>query len=88
MPEAKQEDKESVVPYIKDYLKQWYRYQSGARWYDAHKKIHDDQAFNYGYWAFEAGAKIPKVKEDLSAVLGSGQLSKQEIRDLLTEYSN
>lgn len=51
-----QETHEAAIPHVQSYLKQWYRYQDGARWYDAHKKIQEDTAFYYGYWAFEAGA--------------------------------
>lgn len=51
-----QESREAAVPHIQFYLKKWYRYQDGARWYDAHKKIQEDESFYYGYWAFEAAA--------------------------------
>ncbi|WP_116298082.1 PoNe immunity protein domain-containing protein [Cupriavidus taiwanensis] len=51
-----QEDLSAASAPIQRYLKNWYRYQEGARWYDAHKRIKEDCAFYYGYWAFEAGA--------------------------------
>ncbi|WP_265920856.1 PoNe immunity protein domain-containing protein [Cupriavidus nantongensis] len=51
-----QEDKNVGADLIREYIKKWYRFQDGARWYDAHKKIEDDKAFYYGYWAFEAAA--------------------------------
>ncbi|MGM3411928.1 PoNe immunity protein domain-containing protein [Ralstonia holmesii] len=51
-----QESRDAAIPQVQSYLKQWYRYQDGARWYDAHKKIQEDEAFYYGYWAFEAAA--------------------------------
>ncbi|MFS8930533.1 conserved hypothetical protein [Cupriavidus taiwanensis] len=51
-----QQDPTESIRLIKHYLKAWYRYQDGARWYDGHKKIQNDESFYYGYWAFEAGA--------------------------------
>ncbi|RAS08765.1 uncharacterized protein DUF1910 [Cupriavidus alkaliphilus] len=51
-----QENLNAAIDPVQGYLKNWYRFQDGARWYDAHKKIQEDSAFYYGYWAFEAGA--------------------------------
>ena len=62
------ESAEAAIPRLQDYLKQWYRYQDGARWYDAHKKIQDDEAFYYGYWAFEAGATCYLLDIDDSSI--------------------
>ncbi|MDP9911446.1 hypothetical protein J2W27_003570 [Variovorax boronicumulans] len=51
-----EDDDAKAVALVKDYLKNWYKHQDGARWYNAHLKIEDDLSFYYGYWAFEAGA--------------------------------
>ncbi|MDP9880029.1 hypothetical protein J2W25_004290 [Variovorax boronicumulans] len=51
-----EDDDAKAVALVKDYLKNWYKHQDGARWYNAHLKIEDDRSFYYGYWAFEAGA--------------------------------
>ncbi|SPA56490.1 PoNe immunity protein domain-containing protein [Cupriavidus taiwanensis] len=51
-----QENSTSSLDAVQSYLRNWYRYQAGARWYDAHKRIQEHCAFYYGYWAFEAGA--------------------------------
>jgi len=51
-----EDDDAKAVTLVKDYLKNWYKHQDGARWYNAHLKIEDDRSFYYGYWAFEAGA--------------------------------
>ncbi|CAJ0887008.1 hypothetical protein R20233_03203 [Ralstonia sp. LMG 32965] len=63
-----QEDRAAAIPHIQSYLKQWYRYQDGARWYDAHKKIQEDESFYYGYWAFEAGATCYLLDIDDSTI--------------------
>lgn len=63
-----EENTESSVSHVQSYLKQWYRHQDGARWYDAHKKIRDDEAFYYGYWAFEAGATCYLLDIDDSGI--------------------
>lgn len=51
-----EDDDAKAVALVKDYLKNWYKHQDGARWYNAHLKIENDRSFYYGYWAFEAGA--------------------------------
>jgi Domain of unknown function (DUF1911) len=51
-----EEDPEKTMALIKKYLKNWYRHQNGARWYNSHHFVMDDYAPYYGYWAFEAGA--------------------------------
>ncbi|SPA01348.1 conserved hypothetical protein [Cupriavidus taiwanensis] len=51
-----QEEKGIALWHVNDYVDKWYRFQDGARWYNAHKKIENDRAFYYGYWVFEAGA--------------------------------
>jgi len=51
-----EDDDAKAVSLVKDYLKNWYKHQDGARWYNAHLKIENDRSFYYGYWAFEAGA--------------------------------
>ncbi|WP_083259337.1 PoNe immunity protein domain-containing protein [Variovorax boronicumulans] len=51
-----EDDDAKAVALVKNYLKNWYKHQDGARWYNAHLKIEDDRSFYYGYWAFEAGA--------------------------------
>ncbi|MFC7422133.1 PoNe immunity protein domain-containing protein [Iodobacter arcticus] len=53
---------------IQQYLKAWYPAQEGARWYDAHRKIVDDNAPYYGYWAFEAGATAYLLDMDDSQI--------------------
>ena len=63
-----QEDKETAALSVQSYLKQWYRYQDGARWYDGHKKIQEDESFYYGYWAFEAGATCYLLDIDDSTI--------------------
>lgn len=63
-----QEDNNAATASVQAYLKQWYRYQDGARWYDAHKKIRNDYAFYYGYWAFEAGATCYLLDIDDSSI--------------------
>jgi hypothetical protein len=51
-----EEDEAEPISYLQQYLKEWYPHMEGARWYDAHRQIVDDNAPYYGYWAFEAGA--------------------------------
>ncbi|MGD7187617.1 hypothetical protein GO283_01657 [Ralstonia solanacearum] len=63
-----QESADGAIPHVESYLKQWYRYQDGARWYDAHKKIQNDEAFYYGYWAFEAAATCYLLDIDDSGI--------------------
>ncbi len=63
-----QESADATIPHVQSYLKQWYRYQDGARWFDAHKKIQDDYAFYYGYWAFEAAATCYLLDIDDSSI--------------------
>ncbi|MFC7422134.1 PoNe immunity protein domain-containing protein [Iodobacter arcticus] len=53
---------------IQQYLKAWYPAQEGARWYDAHRTIVDDNAPYYGYWAFEAGATAYLLDMDDSQI--------------------
>jgi len=51
-----EEDEGITLDRLQQYLKTWYPHMEGARWYDAHRNIVDDNAAYYGYWAFEAGA--------------------------------
>lgn len=51
-----EEDDESALRLLNQYLKNWYKHQKGFRWFDAHLSVIDDASTYYGYWAFEAGA--------------------------------
>jgi len=63
-----EDDDAKAVALVKDYLKNWYKHQDGARWYNAHLKIEDDRSFYYGYWAFEAGATCFLLDLDDSSI--------------------
>ena len=63
-----EDDDAKAVALVKDYLKNWYKHQDGARWYNAHLKIEDDRSFYYGYWAFEAGATCYLLDLDDSTI--------------------
>ncbi|QOF78327.1 PoNe immunity protein domain-containing protein [Variovorax sp. 38R] len=63
-----EDDDAKAVALVKDYLKNWYKHQDGARWYNAHLKIEDDLSFYYGYWAFEAGATCFLLDLDDSSI--------------------
>ncbi|WP_265920853.1 PoNe immunity protein domain-containing protein [Cupriavidus nantongensis] len=63
-----QENPSASLDAVQSYLKNWYRYQAGARWYDAHKRIQEHCAFYYGYWAFEAGATAYLLDLDDSGI--------------------
>ncbi len=51
-----EEDSVKTIELIQKYLKNWYRNQNGASWYNKHHFMNNDYAPYYGYWAFEAGA--------------------------------
>jgi hypothetical protein len=59
---------EEALPFVQTYLKNWYKAQDGARWYNGHQKIFDDQGPYYGYWAFEAGAACYLLSIDDSSI--------------------
>ena len=63
-----EDDDLKAVALVKDYLKNWYKHQDGARWYNAHLKIESDRSFYYGYWAFEAGATCYLLGLDDSSI--------------------
>ncbi|PLC03893.1 hypothetical protein CY658_17775 [Variovorax sp. RO1] len=63
-----EDDDVKAVALAKDYLKNWYKHQDGARWYNAHLKIENDRSFYYGYWAFEAGATCFLLDLDDSSI--------------------
>lgn len=50
-----EESDAKTLKLLEKYLKNWYKNQDGARWFDGHLDVVDDSAAYYGYWAFEAG---------------------------------
>lgn len=63
-----EEDDEEALKLLTRYLKNWYKHQDGARWFDAHLEVVDDKACYYGYWAFEAGAVAFLIDLDDSSI--------------------
>ena len=61
-------DAQKTIELIQKYLKNWYRNQNGARWYNKHHFINNDYAPYYGYWAFEAGATCFLLEIDDSEI--------------------